>query len=284
MFRTDTDDKWMHTKLELEHTRLHYIRTGKGDAPPLLLVHGFSDDGSCWAPVAEQLEQQFDIVMPDMPGHGLSLRRDTHILPDMAGDLAALITELGFRQPFICGHSMGAMVSFELALRFPGMAGALVLEDPPWWSSFPGNNSGISFQRGEEPPVVRWARSLADKTFDQLVEEYRKDNQHWPDILIRNMARAKKRLDQSIITLLGRQVGKNGLRWKKEITKINIPVLLLTADPARGAMISPELSAKIALMNNYVTVRHFPETGHLIHFDRQEQFISEVRTFLATPV
>ncbi|HVK02732.1 MAG TPA: alpha/beta fold hydrolase, partial [Armatimonadaceae bacterium] len=51
--------------------RFHYARTG-GGGPPVVLAHGFSDDGSCWTPVARALAPEYDVVMVDARGHGLS--------------------------------------------------------------------------------------------------------------------------------------------------------------------------------------------------------------------
>ena len=51
--------------------KLHYTRTG-GAKPPVVLAHGFSDDGLCWTPVAEALAADYDVVMVDARGHGRS--------------------------------------------------------------------------------------------------------------------------------------------------------------------------------------------------------------------
>ncbi len=51
----------------------HYYRSG-GDQLPLVLLHGFTDDGSCWFPVAETLAQNYDVILPDARGHGQSAR------------------------------------------------------------------------------------------------------------------------------------------------------------------------------------------------------------------
>src|SRR3954451_3929160 len=53
---------WQDGEVATNGITLHYTRTG-GDKPPLVLAHGFSDDGLCWTPVAEALEADYDIVM-----------------------------------------------------------------------------------------------------------------------------------------------------------------------------------------------------------------------------
>ena len=52
---------WQSATIESNGLTLHYTRTG-GDKPPLLLCHGFSDDGLCWTPVAEVLSADYDII------------------------------------------------------------------------------------------------------------------------------------------------------------------------------------------------------------------------------
>lgn len=123
---------WLSGDLQVNGLRLHYTRTG-GKKPPL--VHGFSDDGSCWIPVAEALESDYDIIMPDARGHGFSDAPERGYTPqEQATDLKGIITTLGLHKPPILGHSMGAVTTLTLAAMVPDMPGAILLEDPPaWW-------------------------------------------------------------------------------------------------------------------------------------------------------
>ena len=122
---------WTQGDVQVNGVRIHYYRTGKGDKQPLVLVHGFSDNGLCWTPVARVLEADYDVIMPDMRAHGLSERVQPGDQVDMAADTAELIRTLGLGRPIICGHSMGAVVTYQVGVRFPELARAMVLEDPP---------------------------------------------------------------------------------------------------------------------------------------------------------
>ena len=62
---------WQSGDVTVNGLRLHYTRTG-GAKPPVVLAHGFSDDGLCWTPVAEALEADYDVIMVDARGHGRS--------------------------------------------------------------------------------------------------------------------------------------------------------------------------------------------------------------------
>ncbi len=88
---------WYSGKIATNGIQMHYTRTG-GDKPPIVLAHGFSDDGLCWTPVAERLQADYDVIMIDARGHGRSDAPEAGYGPvEMAADLAGLIRGLGLK-------------------------------------------------------------------------------------------------------------------------------------------------------------------------------------------
>ena len=321
------------SKAEVNGMTMSYTSTGAGSKPPMVLIHGFSDNGLCWGPVAEALEDSYDIVMPDMRGHGESSRAQENDSIDMAGDVAALIRKLNLRSPVICGHSMGAMITFELATRFPDIGRAYVLEDPPWWLHAPepqggaadadgrggagsaggatstggasgevrasdtgagATNSGATVTTGRTAAsgtagatgdevgasILDWATSLADKTYETLLEECRRDNPTWPDSLVQAMARAKKQLDQNIIRRLSAKIRGREDAWKAGLANLDKPLLLVTGDPEKGGIVTGEVVEAIRKINSNVRIATIPTSGHLIRFDDFEIFMGHLREFL----
>jgi pimeloyl-ACP methyl ester carboxylesterase len=55
-------NKWTSDYFVSHGTKLHYYRTG-GARPPLVFIHGITDDGLCWMPTAELLAETHDVVM-----------------------------------------------------------------------------------------------------------------------------------------------------------------------------------------------------------------------------
>jgi pimeloyl-ACP methyl ester carboxylesterase len=269
--------RWNDGELELDGIRLHYTRTGRGDKPPLVLTHGFSDNGMCWAPVARGLESKYDVIMPDMRGHGLSSRAARDEAVDMAADLAGLVRGLGLERPILCGHSMGAMVSFQAAVRFPDLAGALVLEDPPWWSLAQTEALG----RAAESPIVTWARSLAGATLEQLLVDYRRDHPDWPEETLRSMCESKKQLDQGILDTLNGRMLDTTWHWSKHFGDVACPALVLTADPRLGGIVTPEVAARLRELNPRASFVNIPGAGHLIRYDAFDSFMGALRAFLS---
>jgi magnesium chelatase accessory protein len=97
----------------------------------LLLLHGTGSSGASWSAVADRLAGQFDLLLPDLPGHGgTDGFADHHAsLPRMAEALAGLMDHLDWAPDLIAGHSAGAAVMLQLVLtgRAPQARGLLSL-------------------------------------------------------------------------------------------------------------------------------------------------------------
>ena len=95
---------------------LAYWRAGSG--PVLILVHGVGLRAEAWAGVVPTLSGHFDIHCVDIPGHGVSALRNEQSLDNYVDRFEAFAS--GFGGPiFVAGHSMGAMITLELAARMP---------------------------------------------------------------------------------------------------------------------------------------------------------------------
>jgi pimeloyl-ACP methyl ester carboxylesterase len=102
-------------------------RLGDGDA--VLLVHGWEDDHSLWAPLIDALaERGRSIVAFDMPAHGFS-EGEWGLHPHAGDAILAVAHELGPIDAVV-GHSAGASIA-ALALREGLDADRLALVAPP---------------------------------------------------------------------------------------------------------------------------------------------------------
>jgi pimeloyl-ACP methyl ester carboxylesterase len=123
---------------------MHYYRMGKPGGPALVLQHGFSDHGLCWLTLAGDLQDEYDILLPDARGHGRSARIAEGECIDQTADLTGLIRALGIERPVVAGHSMGGTIAGQLGARYPDLPRALILEDPGWFQP-----------RSDDPPAPR---------------------------------------------------------------------------------------------------------------------------------
>ena len=94
----------------------HVQRMGRG--PKLLLIHGTGASTHSWAALMPLLAKYFDVVAPDLLGHGFTRtkRAPDLSLPGMARALAALLEKLDFQPEVGVGHSAGAAILARLCL------------------------------------------------------------------------------------------------------------------------------------------------------------------------
>ena len=95
--------------------RLHVREWGKADGPPILFIHGWSQNHLCWAEQYESaLADEFRLVAYDLRGHGMSeapLEPENYIDGGLwADDVAAIVDQLSLEQPVLVGWSYGAFV------------------------------------------------------------------------------------------------------------------------------------------------------------------------------
>jgi len=113
-------------KATVNGLQLAYARQGYGI--PLVLIHGHPLDHSIWEPVVPLLENDFDLILPDLRGFGGSEAPGTpYRIADMAEDIAALLASLHIAQAAIAGHSMGGYVALAFAQAYPERVHGLAL-------------------------------------------------------------------------------------------------------------------------------------------------------------
>lgn len=264
--------------VDIVNGRLHYYRAGGLGKPSIVLTHGFTDNGLCFIQVAKALADSWDLIMPDMRGHGLSSRVVPGDEIDMPADLGYLKAALRLERPVLCGHSMGAMVSFLASIRFPYLVRALILEDPPWWPQ-PWAETSPEVMGN---PFIQWARSLPSISLESLLADYRRDHPQWPDDLIQAMCQSKKQLDPSIGEIMTRKMNCREGHWSTTLPSLECPCLVLSADPTLGGIVSPTVEATIRELNHRVQVLRIPGAGHLIRFDAFDGYIAALRSFLGS--
>ena len=103
-----------------------HLNPGK---PTLLLVHGMAiSSGLNWYRLFPELSRHFNIVAPDVRGHGRSGRgSERFTLERAADDMAALIDAIGCGPVIGVGYSMGGAIVQYLWRRHPEHVAGLVL-------------------------------------------------------------------------------------------------------------------------------------------------------------
>ncbi|MBQ9059474.1 MAG: alpha/beta hydrolase [Atopobiaceae bacterium] len=123
---------WSHFK-ETKRLRIAYRRVGEGNSRKLLFLHGNLSSSEYILPLFPFLEDDFDVVAPDLRCFG-----DTDALAvdatrgyrDFSDDVFALVEALDWKSFSICGWSMGGNVAMQFAIDHPDMVERLLFLAP----------------------------------------------------------------------------------------------------------------------------------------------------------
>ena len=126
-----------------------------GSGEPLLLLHGFSGSSQDWAGVTAEWSDQFQLIVPDLRGHGRSSILSTSFRhQDAAVDMLALLDRLGIGACSGLGISGGGNVLLHMATRQPERIRAMVLVSATPY--FPAQARAIMRQYSDSLPEAQW--------------------------------------------------------------------------------------------------------------------------------
>jgi len=116
-------------KINIDGFELFYESRGSGY--PLVLIPGVSSGAWNWYKQVDELSGSFRVITFDPRGISRSLLPEgigaEISIPALAGDVAALLDDLGIAKAHVLGASFGGFVAQEFALRFPERLRKLVL-------------------------------------------------------------------------------------------------------------------------------------------------------------
>ena len=274
---------WSEGDVPVGGTNIHYYRMGERDKPPVVLLHGFTDMGLVWMRLATDLTPDYDLIMIDAIGHGQSGGPEHGFRARAAGDVLAVIDALGIDRPALIGHSMGGATAAAVAAEASDRLRGIALEDPPWRDdpATPMAENSATAGTGSRaalggPEWTEWNRAFKTLSPEARRIQAAKERPEWPEIDTRYWAEAKAQLNLDVVK------ERNAARppWRDIVRAITCPVLLITADPERGGIVTPAVAEEASHLWRTGRVVHIPGAGHNIRREQYEPYRAAVSAFL----
>lgn len=116
----------METKfLHYQSAKIYYRIVGEGK--PLMLIHGFAEDGEVWKNQIAFLQNHCKLIVPDLPGSGKSALIEDMSIEGLADAIKAILLNEKITSCCIAGHSMGGYITLALAEKYQHMLNAFAL-------------------------------------------------------------------------------------------------------------------------------------------------------------
>lgn len=187
---------------------LYYEVHGTGE--PLILLHGGLGAIEMFGEVLPSLAQNRQVVAVDLQAHGRTADIDRELRFElMAGDIAALIKQLGIEEADVMGYSLGGGVALRTAIQYPEVVRKLVLVSTPfkrdgWYPEVLAGMGQMGPQVAEpmkQTPMYQQYASIAPKPEDWSV----------------------------LLTKLGGLLQQD-YDWSKEVAAMKAPTLIVVGD------------------------------------------------------
>jgi 2-succinyl-6-hydroxy-2,4-cyclohexadiene-1-carboxylate synthase len=244
-----------------------------------MLLHGFTGSARSMSSVAQALELDYEVIAPDLPGHGRSAMpaRAGYGFDDCIDDLVATLVASGHERAVWIGYSMGARLALGGAVRHPGRVAALVL---------------VAARGGIADAAEREARRVADEALARRIETIGIEAfvDEWtaqplfatlrslgPQVL----AEARRaRLENSARGLAAslRALGPGAQpAFFDQLAQVDAPVLLVAGALDRGFV---EAARGLAGLLPRAELCEIADAGHAVHLEQPEVFMRAVQDFL----
>ena len=242
-----------------EPLHLATLGWGKGGRRALL-IHGITSSARGWWRLgAEMARAGYEVMAPDLRGHGDSPAGADYKLDSYASDVLAL----GSDWDVVLGHSLGGAIALVAQSTDQHFARRMVLEDPLLRLTDP------------EGFIADYTRPFEDPSAAAVLDQ----NPRWHPQDARVKEESLRASSPEVVrrTTLQNQL----LDLTPAASSLEVPALLIAADPALDALVGPELGEEIASANHLITFETLEGAGHSLHRDSYRDFWRSVQAFLS---
>ena len=184
----------MNKSIPYNNSSIHYRVEGKGE--PIILVHGFAEDGAIWDDLTDRLKDKFKLIIPDLPGSGDSPMIDSKWSIDFFAEcILAIVQNESISSSIMIGHSMGGYIALAFAEKYPHLLKAFGLFHS---SSYPDNEEKKEARRKS---IAFIRQHGAAKFIEQSIPNLFSENfkKKHPDIVQEQVARYTNFLDSALV-------------------------------------------------------------------------------------
>lgn len=254
---------------------LHYSvrepRNGKRPRHTIVLSHALGCDLTMWDALAKQLAADCRVIAYDHRGHGSSdAPAGEYGMAELADDAARLLRELDTGPVVWIGLSMGGMVGQELALRHPGLVGALVLANTT--SGYPDAARAVWRQR-IDTVQAQGIEAIADAVMARYFHDgFRAEH-------AAAVARFRRRLvTTDAIGYVGCCAAVGSVDTTARLGEIKVPALVIAGDLDQGTPVSMAQTLVDGIADARLQV--LAQASHLSAVEQPAAFAASVMGFV----
>jgi pimeloyl-ACP methyl ester carboxylesterase len=184
----------VENKILLDGQPVHYRIEGEG--LPVVLVHGFSEDGTVWENQIAALKDKFQLIIPDLPGSGKSPINDAEwSMEYFAECIRRILDQENISTVSMIGHSMGGYITLAFAEAWPDRLRSFGLIHSTAYAD--SEEKKTTRRRGIEFIQQNGAAKFIEQSVPNLFSEETK--KHQPEMVRKILSRYTNFIGQSLV-------------------------------------------------------------------------------------
>jgi pimeloyl-ACP methyl ester carboxylesterase len=245
--------------------------TDEGEGSPLVFIHGFPLSRATWSRQIDGFQPTHRVIAPDLRGLGQSeAQPGTNTMERYADDVHALLRQLETGPVVLAGHSMGGYVALAFARRHPELLRGLVLVATKAGADTPQAADGR--RATAEKVELEGVDGVVDAMAPKMLAAGNRD------AAMAEQVRAfmePSKPEGVIGALLGMAERPDST---PSLGRIRVPTLVVTG--AADTVIPPAESEALAKGIPGAELVIIPDAGHLVAFEKPEEFNQALRGWL----
>ncbi len=256
--------------IKFRNTEISYNLFGEGKT--IVLLHGYLESKEIWEDFSDELAKNFQIIVPDLPGHGKSgLISEPLSVEIMANSIKAVLTKEKVNKCIIVGHSMGGYAALAFLELFPEMLNGLSI-----FHSSPYADTDEKKQNREREINVVQKGKKAQIFNAHFPNTFAKDNMGKFDKEIERFKETAKNMqDDGIIAALRAMKTRPDRSELLKVSKIPIQYIIGEKDN----FIPMEILKKLQLPDNSEVVV-LENSGHMGFIEEKENALVAISEFI----
>jgi pimeloyl-ACP methyl ester carboxylesterase len=237
-----------------------------------VLLHPFPTNRHFWDPIAPALEKRYQLIIPDLRGHGESGPGEGATMANHADDVLHILRESGVKRAAFAGVSIGGYILFEFWRRYSERVALLVLSNTK--AQADSDEARANRLKAADDVEKNGTASFLDANLPKLLGESTRRNR--PDIVSRVRAMMDAMSRQGLAAV------QRGMAARPDsvttLPSINVPTLIVRGqeDTFVSAQDAELMHNKIADSQLYA----MSQAGHYAPLEKAQEFLQILRPFL----
>lgn len=245
----------------------------------LVLIHGLRGTHHGLLGIADKMREEFEVLVPDLPGSGENPELDDKTLDGYAGWLHEYCSALP-EKPYIVGHSMGSIVVSYYVQKYPEDTQAeMVLMAPIFRSKMGKQSSKILYGvlRAVLSPLPQGTKHkvMASRQVSYMISHF-----------LTYDKRRQKEIDELHYEYSGRFASAESLMADAKISMMETAMVpdgkrVLLCVGTHDRLVDAEI-VKVVAEKKGAEYREMADVGHLLNYERPAEVARVIQDFLRT--